>query len=52
MRASLVAPAVPLIGNDRGEERGHDRTRPIALSKLASTPDANDVIERDSPVAI
>jgi hypothetical protein len=48
MRVLPVAPAVSFSGHDRGEER----TRLIALSKLASTPNANDVIERDCPVAV
>jgi hypothetical protein len=54
MPASPIAPAVPLIGHVcvRGHVCGHDRARLIALSKLASTPDANDAIEHDSPVAV
>ena len=52
MRASPIASAVPFSTHKRGHDRGEERVRPIALSKLASTPDANDVIERDSPVAI
>jgi hypothetical protein len=48
MRVLAVAPAVPF----RGHTRRCDRARPIALSKLASTPGASNVIERNSPVAV
>jgi hypothetical protein len=52
MRASPIAPAVPFSDHNRGHDRGEERARPIALSELASTPNANDVNKRDNPVAV
>jgi hypothetical protein len=48
MRASPIAPAVPFIVHKRDEKRA----RPVALSRPTSTPRPDDVIERDSPVAV
>jgi hypothetical protein len=47
MRVLPVAPAVPFSGHTRG----HDRVLPSGLSTRASTPQASDVIKRNSLVA-